>query len=150
MDILRESYKRMCCSVNGGWAAMAAALGLTKNALENRVYERTGQSVDVDLAMNMQATSGTTLFAEAVARESGGVFVSLPPVEVVDNEEIQLLYMQAVEEIGNLAHCWRKVTADNVVTPAERREMEDIQRRLVQKTQQMNTLTFRLFCEEAR
>lgn len=51
VDRIRASYQSMCRSVNGGWSAMAASVSLSKDGLENRIYERKGQSVDVHLAM---------------------------------------------------------------------------------------------------
>lgn len=82
---------------------MAAALGITKDSLENRVYERKGQAVSLHEAMQMQTFHGSTLFAEAVAMDSGGVFVRMPDAERVDNEEIQTLYMELVEDVARLA-----------------------------------------------
>jgi hypothetical protein len=56
----------MIATYPGGWAAMAAALGMTKDALENCVYERKGQQINVHTAMQLQAFSQTEFFAEAV------------------------------------------------------------------------------------
>jgi hypothetical protein len=136
----------MCKAMSGGWAAMAAALGVSKESLENRVYERRGQSVDVHEAMQMQAMSNTTHFAEAVAADSGGVFIKLPDVSRVDDEAIQTLYMELVEEVGKLARAWREATRDGEVDDKERIRLDGIGMAICQKVTQMNALTFQVFC----
>lgn len=149
MDRLRTSYQQMCRTMPGGWAAMAAALGLSKDGMENRVYERKGQSIDVHTAMQMQAMSGTTLFAEAVAADSGGVFIPLPHVDGVDDEEIQALYMELVDEVGRLAREWREATRDGEVSPKERKRLDEVRVAICTKATQMNALTFKVFCRES-
>ncbi|OQS30414.1 MULTISPECIES: YmfL family putative regulatory protein [Chromobacterium] len=146
MDRLRIAYQDMCKAMAGGWSAMAAALGFSKDGLENRVYERKGQAVSVHEAMQMQAFSGTTLFAEAVAAEAGGVFIPLPDVEAVDDEEIQRVYMELVDEVGRLAREWREATRDGEVDKRERQRLEAIRDAICTKVTQMNHLTFQVFC----
>ncbi|OHX20417.1 hypothetical protein BI344_22430 [Chromobacterium sphagni] len=136
----------MCKAMPGGWPAMAAALGFSKDGLENRVYERKGQSVSVHEALQMQAFSGTTLFAEAVAAEAGGVFIPLPDVATVDDEEIQRVYMELVDEVGRLAREWREATRDGEVDKRERQRLEGIRDAICTKVTQMNHLTFQVFC----
>ena len=149
MDI-RNSYQQMCKAMSGGWAAMAAAMGLSKDGLENRVYERKGQSVDVHEALQMQAFSRTTLFAEAVAAESGGVFIPLPAVDGVDVEEIHTVYMELVDEVGKLAREWREATRDGEVDPKERQRLEKVRHAICTKVTQMNHMTFEVFCKDAK
>ncbi|MDC7699566.1 YmfL family putative regulatory protein [Vogesella indigofera] len=148
MDRLRTSYQQMCRAMPGGWAAMAAALGLSKDGLENRVYERKGQEITVHQAMQMQAMSGTSLFAEAVAADSGGVFIPLSQVDGVDDEEIQALYMALVEEVGKLAREWREATRDGEVCKKERARLDAIRMAICTKATQMNDLTFKVFSRE--
>ncbi|OHX15348.1 hypothetical protein BI343_03110 [Chromobacterium amazonense] len=136
----------MCKAMAGGWSAMAAALGFSKDGLENRVYERKGQAVSVHEAMQMQAFSGTTLFAEAVAAEAGGVFIPLPDVAAVDDEEIQRVYMELVDEVGRLAREWSEATRDGEVDKRERQRLEAIRDAICTKVTQMNHLTFQVFC----
>lgn len=149
MDKIRASYQDMCRKVNGGWAAMAAMLGMTKSSLENRVYERKGQEVTVHLALQMQANSNTTYFAEAVAAESGGIFISLPEVDTIDDEEIQAVYMGLVDEVGRFAREWRDATRDGEVDAKERARLEAIRIAICQKVTQMNEMTFAVFCRQS-
>lgn len=146
MDRLRTAYQQMCRTMPGGWPAMAAALGYTKDGLENRVYERKGQAIDVHTAMQMQAMSESTLFAEAIAADSGGVFIPLPTVDAVDDEEIQALYMALVDEVGKLAREWREATRDGEVDAKERKRLDGIRQAICTRAVQMNELTFKVFC----
>ncbi|WP_374557971.1 YmfL family putative regulatory protein [Aquitalea pelogenes] len=150
MDDLRHCFQQMCRAMPGGWAAMAAAIGLSKDGLENRVYERKGQRVDVHEALQMQAFSSTTLFAEAVAAESGGVFIPLPSVDGVDVEEIHTVYMELVDQVGKLAREWREATRDGEVDPKERQRLEAVRHGICTKVTQMNHLTFQVFCKDAK
>ncbi|WP_047258443.1 YmfL family putative regulatory protein [Chromobacterium subtsugae] len=148
MDRLRTAYQTMCKAMPGGWAAMAAALGFSKDGLENRVYERKGQAVSVHEAMQMQAFSGSSIFAEAVAADSGGVFVPLPDIDTVDDAEIQRVYMELVDEVGRLAREWREATRDGEVDKRERQRLEAIRDAICAKVTQMNHLTFQVFCKK--
>lgn len=148
MDTIRISYQSMCKAMPGGWPVMAAALGMSKDGLENRVYERKGQSVSVHEAMQMQAFCEASYFAEAVAAESGGVFIPLPNIHAVDDEEIQRVYMELVDEVGRLAREWREATRDGVVDKRERQRLEAIRNAICTKVTQMNHLTFQVFCKK--
>lgn len=143
---LRHALQQMCVSMPGGWPTMAAALGMSVSALENRIYERHGQSPSVHLVRQMQIISATSLFAEAFAADSGGVFVPLPAVDKLGNEDIQSLYMALVEEVGDLAHEWRESTRDGEVDSRERAQLERIRDGICQRVTQINDLTFKLFC----
>ena len=90
MDEIKQAIKTMCQSVSGGYAAMAAALGMSSRAaLENRIYEVKGQRVSIEEAMMMQRMADRFDFAEAVAAESGGVFVLLPEGEVICSSKLK-------------------------------------------------------------
>lgn len=111
----------------GGWDAMAAALGMTRMALENRLYERKGQAVLTETAMVMQSLSGTTFFADAVAQESGGVFISIERFDGIADIELLDAYMAVVEASGKFAADFRESFKDGVIKREELDRMrEDI------------------------
>ena len=56
---MRKAYLSMIRAFPGGWDAMAGALGMSRDALENRIYERKGQSVLVETALQMQQFSSS-------------------------------------------------------------------------------------------
>jgi len=135
----------MTRAMPGGWAAMAGAMGMTKDALENRVYERKSQRMHVDDAMLMQSLSSGTHFAEAVATESGGVFIPLPQVGAIDDECIQTVYMELVDEVGKLAREWREATRDGEVDRKEQARLDKIRVAICTKVTQMHELTLKVF-----
>ena len=131
MDNIKSAIKAMCQSMSGGYAAMAAALGLSSRAaLENRIYEVKGQRVSTEEAMMMQRIADSTAFAEAVAAESGGVFVPLPEAAEFAEEDIQAAFMSLSEEVGELVGDWREATADGELSPAEMRRLREAKRRV--------------------
>ena len=99
----RQTYLGMCRAMPGGADAMAAALGLTRSALDNRIYERRGQTITVDQALQMAEFTGSPLFAQMVAARCGGVFVPLPPVEDCDRMDLLERWMSVYTELGELS-----------------------------------------------
>jgi hypothetical protein len=143
---LRQSYLSMIKQFAGGWDAIAAALGMTRDALENRIYERKGQSLCVDTALQMQAFAGTTHFAEAIATVSGGVFVALPAAENIDNDALLSKFNQLHTHIGLLSRRFSEATADGEVDKRERADLSAIGDEINKHTQELLALTFRIYC----
>ncbi|WP_152966538.1 YmfL family putative regulatory protein [Gulbenkiania mobilis] len=148
MDSIRGSYQMMCCATNGGWSAMAASQGISLTALQNRVYGRKGQEITVSRAMAMQAISGTTYFAEAVAHESGGLFIKLPTVGDLSAEDIQEQFIEMLEKAGEFAAEWRRATADDEVCKREKRQLGHLATDLCQQVQEILHTTFTIFCKQ--
>lgn len=145
MDTIRSAYQQMCRAMPGGWATMAASLGMTPDALENRVYERRGQEITVHQARQMQANSGTTLFAEAIAADAGGVFVLMPTADQQCAEEIMQVYMRLVDEVGQLARDWSESTADGVLDKREIERLEQLRQNICAQATKMLQLTLVVF-----
>ncbi|MBN3005602.1 hypothetical protein JW897_17860 [Chromobacterium alkanivorans] len=148
MDNIKGSYQMMCRAINGGWAAMAQALSTSVTSLQNSVYCRKGQQMSVARAMAMQTASGTTYFAEALARDSGGVFIALPPANEFGNVDIQEKYVELLDRVGALAREYREATADHKVDRTERRTLEKLGNNICQLVTQINQMTFRIYCKQ--
>lgn len=143
----RKYYLEMIRAYSGGWEAMAAACGLSRDALENRIYERKGQTVTVELAMQMQAFSGTTHFAEAVAQSSGGVFMALPDVGEVGNDELLSEFNLLYAELGKLSGKFREYTADNVIDSTERADLDDEAQKIHRAVERLLALSYLVYCK---
>lgn len=143
----KNTYLQMVRAFPGGVEAMAAAIGMPSGAaLNNRIYELKGQRIHVDTALAMQAASGTTLFAEAVAQESGGTFVKLPDVdEEVDNEELLKKFTQIIDQIGRLASRHAAAIEDGVLDDKEEVELRRIAATIHQRVEELVSLTVRIF-----
>ena len=143
---IKKSYLAMIKAFPGGCDAIAAALGMSRNGLENRVYERKGQGVTVDTALQLQAFSGTTLFAEAVAASSGGAFVKLPEDICDGNEALAKKFRDIYVRLGVFASHFEEATADEVIDPRERAcldaDIDGLQRGL----SELMALTIRVYC----
>ena len=144
---IKNAIKAMCQSVAGGYATMASMLGITKSALENRIYEVKGQRVSIEEAMMMQRLTGSTAFAEAVAHESGGVFVALPEAEYAE-EDIQAAFMSLSEAVGQFVTEWRDAVDDGELTPNEARRLEAVESRICSQAATIVALT-KKYCARA-
>lgn len=146
VDIIKTAYQKMCKSLPGSYKTMAAMLNISPSALDNRIYERKGQSVDVSLALAMQDNSESDEFAKAIAEVSGGVFVKLPQMADFDSEEIQPKFIELLEHMGELASEWRGSTEDGEVDKIERRRLEVLAQQIHQTVAEINALTFKYYC----
>jgi hypothetical protein len=142
---IRESYLAMIRAMSGGWGAMCGALAMSRDAVENRVYERKGQGLLVETAMAMQSFSGTTLFAEAIATASGGVFVKLPSDANLGAEELDAKWRGLYKELGSFAHHFEEAIADGEIDKRERLQLEGDAARMHKIIEEMVALMMSVF-----
>lgn len=148
MSGLRQAYLKTIRAFPGGWDAMCAALGMTRDALENRVYERRGQDVTVQTALMMQSFAGTTSVVEAMAVESGGVFVKLPAQDDVSEEVASAKFQELVEEVGELSKEFRAAMADHKISGKEQVRINDVIDRINRTTGEFRALVKCFYCDE--
>lgn len=130
----------------GGWDAMAGALGMTRMALENRIYERKGQAVLVETALQMQQFSGTTHFAEAVAQMSGGLFMQMPDHGAHDSQELLAKFNELYAELGDLSVKFKTSVADDLIDNQERKDLSDVGLQIHRTVEELLALTFAIYC----
>lgn len=118
---INQALREMAKSPNGGHVTTAAMMGLTKTTLENRLYEIKGQQISIEQAMLMQRMTDRTDFAEAVAQESGGVFVLLPELDAAAlmGEDIIDCFLTVFADLGDMVDEWKRITADGRVCNEE-------------------------------
>jgi len=133
----------------GGWDAMAGALGMSRDALENRIYERKGQGLLVETARQMQKFSNTTHFAEAIATDSGGVFLRLPEADD-DNEEMWVKAQNLQIELGRFFGDVQAAVADGVIDARERKLLADDEARIHRVVAELHALVLRLHTPRTR
>ena len=147
---IRKCYQSMIRAYPGGWDAMSAALGYSRCKLENLVYERGGagaQYMSVNDALQMQAFSQTEDFASTIARISGGVFLLLPELDQIDNEDIGDKFAELVAKLGELSNAYREYKADNVITRREFDGLNEVAHQIHIILMQFLTLVARVYCE---
>lgn len=142
---LRQSYLSMIKAFPGGWDAMAGALGMSRDALENRVYERKGQGVTVETALQVQAFSQTTHFAEAVATASGGTFLKLPDDLSEGNELLMSKFQKLYARLGEFSKDFSAATADDLIDSREQAILEHDAAELHKTVAELLALTLRIY-----
>ena len=111
---LKEVVREMCSLVPGGRDAMAGSLGLSLTSFNNRFYEKNGcRFFDHHDLMVMQEVSGTVLYAEYVAAESGMLLVDSPKKSEIGRTD---LYEKSV---GAVDLCISKAIEDGEITTGE-------------------------------
>lgn len=146
MDLL-TSYQEMI-KVHG-WNGTAATLGMTKSALEARVYEVKGSGMRVDTALLIQSYAGTKHFAQAVAHASGGVYIDLPEAGCVHGEDLEGKFHELVGELGTLSKTYAEAKKDGEIDPRERAQLEDIVQQMHKTLQELQAVMFQVYCRPA-
>ena len=147
MDI-RKAYLAMIKAFPGGWDAIAPALGFTRDALENRIYERKGQGMLVDTAMQMQATTSTTHFAQAVAQASGGIFMPMPTAGEHDRQELLAKFNELYAKLGDLSVTFKDAIRDDEIDQGERAALTDVGQEIHSTVEGLLGLTFQIYCRK--
>lgn len=143
---IRQAYQGMINSFPGTWDAMAAALGLTRDALSNRVYERRNQSLTVEQSLQMQEFSNTTLFAETVATLSGGVFIKLVEPGAIAQEDLHAKFQELWSKLGELSRAYTAYTDDNFIDAREKADLQRISDEIQRTMQELMALMFQIYC----
>lgn len=142
---MRSVYVRMCQAFPGGTEAMAAAMGLTRDALKNRIYERKGQRVSVDEAMLMQDFSGTKFFANEVARQSGGVFLEVIPAGIRDRTELLTEFNRLTQELGELSKEYELSVRDGQIDQSEKNQLQMQAYRIHKQLEKILAISFAIY-----
>jgi hypothetical protein len=129
-----------------GWNGTAATLGMTKSALEARVYEVKGSGMRVDTALLIQSYAGTTHFAEAVAAASGGAFIELPEAGALDGEDLHAKFHQLYEQLGSLSRTYSDAIKDNEIDQRERAQLQRIEQQIHKTMRELMGLMFQIYC----
>jgi hypothetical protein len=128
-----------------GWNGTAATLGLTKSALEARVYEVKGVGMRVDTAMLIQRYAGTKHFAQAIAFASGGVYCDLPELDEGVYDDPEAKFLEVSIELGELAAAYKKAKADGVISRAERNQLQGIEQAMHKTMRELTAAMFRRY-----
>lgn len=144
---IRKAYLQMIKAYPGGWDAISAALGTYRGSLENRIFERRGQTLSVETALQLQEFSDTTLFAQAVASVSGGTFVKLPSVEHVGNDNLLVKSNELHAELGQLFQEFNDaIKNDGRIDDDEQKKLSHIGEDIHRTMEELLALMFRLYC----
>lgn len=143
--MMRATYIAMCKAFPGGFAAMASAMGYTYDALKNRIYEKKGQSVSVEDALLMQEFSGTKHFANAIARESGGVFLEVIPSMISDRSELLIEFNRLTQELGQLSKDFELSVRDGQIDGTEKSKLKQQSYRIHKQLERILSISFAIY-----
>lgn len=146
---LRDAKLKMIGKVRGTWEVAAAYLGMTVSALRNRAYETKGQVLSEDHCLALQELSGTTLYAEAIANASGGVFLKLPDDLLCENEVLMKKFNDLYAELGTFSRHFTEATADEEIDQDERAMLEADAARMHKVLAELVALVFRIYTPQA-
>jgi hypothetical protein len=146
---IKKSYLAMIKAFPGGWDAMTGAIGMSRDALENRVFERKCQGVLVETALQIQKLSGTTHFAEAVATVSGGTFLKLPDIEF-ENTDLTRKFNELHAELGRFSQDFNDASADDHIDQREEAVLRAREARVHKVLSELVALTMRIYGTSAR
>lgn len=123
-ESLKEVVREMCGVIPGGRDAMAGALGLSITSFNNRFYEKNGcRFFDHHDLMMMQEVSGTVLYAEYVAAESGMLLVDGPVCDTLDRTDLFERGIKTSVMRGSVDICIGKAIEDGEITEDEAKEI---------------------------
>ena len=108
----------------GGRVAVAAMLGVDEIHLKNQLYQQKGMQVSTERALLIQEFTGRTDFAEAVAHQSGGVFVKMPEHDNLVRADINETFMETTKNIGLLIQEFVEAIEDGELDDIEHRRLE--------------------------
>lgn len=143
-----QSVKKSITDLPGGYAEASDWIGVTENALFNRLRHIGDQVFPMGWADVLQKAGGTNHVAHAVARASGGVFVPMPPdLGEIDNADINQRLLEALEQIAVYSKQVREAIEDGVIERHEREAIDDELYLVISKLQEHTTLVYRIYCE---
>lgn len=144
---LVAAIKKTIASLPGGYAEAAEWLGVTENAIFNRLRPGGDQIFPMGWAMVLQQAGGTKHIADAFSRHSNSVNVPLVELEEVDNADINVRLMESIEWIGKHSARVRQAIADGVIDRYERQDLDETSYQVMAKWQEHVTLLYRVYCE---
>ena len=95
----------------------------------------------------MQEFTGMTLFAEAVAIQSGGVFTKLLEPGDTSREDLHLKFQELWSEVGELSRAYTNYTDDNNIDDDEKADLQRISNQIQRTMQELMALMFQIYCK---
>ncbi|ELW7390681.1 DNA-binding protein [Yersinia enterocolitica] len=111
----------------GKYDAMAkqlCPLSGTENALRNRVRQLAGQFVPLGMAVEMESISGRSDITEAMCKRAGGVFVKLPEVNDIGNDELLIKFNDLLVALGDFGRAHNEFTSDGILDRDETKRLK--------------------------
>ncbi len=116
---MKKTIIEMIEKCRGGKSAVAGFLGLSEQALDNRLYQTKGQRFTDEQLIAIENEYGVSDWSDEINRRLGKVSVSIPNADELDLVELSTLQLQEVAERGILFSKLNEFLADGVLTTVE-------------------------------
>ena len=120
----------MIAEIDGGREVVAAHLGMTPDALNNRIYEKKGQHISFDDLLRIQELSGTNHLAQYCLPE-GEVIVREPTADECDLVELSKIMLATQGSYGELQAFLNLALSDDQLTPEEDLELKQYKKAFI-------------------
>ncbi len=124
---ISDAIHQLITQTPGKYDAMAkqlCPLSGTENALRNRVRQLAGQVVPLGMAIEMESISGRSDITEAMCKRAGGVFVKLPEVNDIGNDELLIKFNDLLVALGDFGRAHNEFTSDGVLDSDETKRLK--------------------------
>ncbi|HDL7635217.1 TPA: YmfL family putative regulatory protein [Yersinia enterocolitica] len=124
---ISDAIHQLIIQTPGKYEGMAKTLDPkngTDNALRNRVRQLAGQVVPLGMAVDMEFFSGRSDITEAMCKRAGGVFVKLPEVNDIGNDELLIKFNDLLVALGDFGRAHNQFTADGVLDSDETKRLK--------------------------
>ncbi|AWX14817.1 hypothetical protein CEP48_00865 [Mergibacter septicus] len=130
--IMKKIIIGMIEKCQGGKSAVAGFLGMTEQALNNRLYQTKGQRFTCEELIAIEVEYGVSDWSDEINRRLGKVSFSVPKSTDTDLVELSQLQLQELAERGILFAKLNEFLSDGVLTEEE----QDVLHKLLHKSQQ--------------
>lgn len=124
---ISDAIHQLITQTPGKYDAMAkqlCPLSGTENALRNRVRQLAGQVVPLGMAVEMESISGRSDITEAMCKRAGGVFVKLPEVNDIGNDELLIKFNDLLVALGDFGRAHNEFTSDGILDRDETKRLK--------------------------
>lgn len=135
---MKQTIIEMIEHCTGGKSAVAGFLGLTEQALNNRLYQTKGQQFKTEELIAIEQEFGVSHWSDEMNRQLGKVSFPVPDGKSLDNVELSILQLHERAASGQFFAKLDEYISDGVLTPEELAEL----RRLLHKAQTAKAVMF--------
>ncbi|MCK3656419.1 hypothetical protein A4G19_13880 [Pasteurellaceae bacterium Macca] len=128
---MKQTIIGMIEKCTGGKPAVAGFLGLTEQALNNRLYQTKGQRFTDEELIAIEQEYGVSDWSDEINRRLGKVSFAVPNMDEFDHTELSTLQLQELASRGMLFEKLNEFLADGVLTGVE----TSILRKLLHRSQ---------------
>lgn len=114
-----KAVKQTITALPGGYKEATEWLGVTENAIFNRLRTNGDQVFPIGWANVLQMASGTTYVADYMSRAVGCINVPLPDVEMLGNTDINQKLLESYEEVGHYSKLVQEAIEDGEIDRTE-------------------------------